>query len=256
MINLIQTHVDFGAIPLHVRKYLSLSDQLLDHVKVEESGEPFVSISPYLQVNPFWHDFHGDLEAGEPEDMEMLEGYYLALYIKNHPDFSVKVRATVLERLIVANTLLQKQGYQLSVRIGHRPLEVQQQLFDSLLRRFGKDMPKLSPTELVAEVRNYVSDPSVSEPPHCTGAAVDVDMLTLDGKLVDMGSPINHAGPESHVPYDRLTESCLRARMTLCNAMLEAGFANLATEWWHFSYGDQIWAYFYGKESTLYRISE
>lgn len=256
MINLIQSHVDFSAIPLHVRKYLSLADELLDRVQVVESGEAFVSVAPHLCANPFWYDFHGDLDAGEPENVEALEGYYLALYVKNHPDFSVKVRTTVLEHLITANELLRRQGYQLSVRIGYRPLEVQQQLFDSLLRRFAKNMPHLSPSELVSEVRNYVSDPSISEPPHCTGAAVDVELLTLDGKRVDMGSPINHAGHESHVPYDQLPEPCLQARMILCNAMLESGFANLATEWWHFSYGDQIWAYFYGKKFTLYRISE
>jgi D-alanyl-D-alanine dipeptidase len=67
-----------------------------------------------------------------------------------------------------------------------------------------------------------------------------------------MGAPINHAGPESHITYDLLPADCFQARMLLCDTMLEVGFANLATEWWHFSYGDQIWAYFYGEESTLY----
>jgi zinc D-Ala-D-Ala dipeptidase len=34
--------------------------------------------------------------------------------------------------------------------------------------------------------------------------------------------------------------------------MVEAGFAPYQLEWWHFSFGDQNWAAYYGLESSLY----
>lgn len=33
---------------------------------------------------------------------------------------------------------------------------------------------------------------------------------------------------------------------------LHAGLASCMTEWWHFSYGDQLWAWFYNEEHSLY----
>ena len=38
----------------------------------------------------------------------------------------------------------------------------------------------------------------------------------------------------------------------LVSAMLDAGLASCKTEWWHFSYGDQLWAWFYGNKESLY----
>ena len=34
--------------------------------------------------------------------------------------------------------------------------------------------------------------------------------------------------------------------------MLEVGFAPYDGEWWHFSYGDREWAYYYKKYKYLY----
>jgi len=37
-------------------------------------------------------------------------------------------------------------------------------------------------------------------------------------------------------------EEGLLNRRLLCHAMTEEGFAPNPTEWWHYSYGDQMWA--------------
>jgi D-alanyl-D-alanine dipeptidase len=34
--------------------------------------------------------------------------------------------------------------------------------------------------------------------------------------------------------------------------MTSVGFAPFDGEWWHFSYGDREWAYFYKKKNALY----
>jgi D-alanyl-D-alanine dipeptidase len=40
--------------------------------------------------------------------------------------------------------------------------------------------------------------------------------------------------------------------MLLRSVMLQAGFAPFDGEWWHFSYGDREWAYYYKKKYALY----
>ena len=31
--------------------------------------------------------------------------------------------------------------------------------------------------------------------------------------------------------------------------MLQAGFTNLPTEWWHFDYGNKFWAFYTGNDA-------
>ena len=44
----------------------------------------------------------------------------------------------------------------------------------------------------------------------------------------------------------------LQNRRLLYHLMTSAGFANNPTEWWHFSYGDQMWAKLTNQPSAFY----
>lgn len=41
-------------------------------------------------------------------------------------------------------------------------------------------------------------------------------------------------------------------RDILIEAMTQAGFANLRTEWWHWSFGNQVWAYYANQPYARY----
>ena len=41
-------------------------------------------------------------------------------------------------------------------------------------------------------------------------------------------------------------------RRILYYAMIEAGFTNLPSEWWHYEYGTKFWSYFKGRPA-LYK---
>jgi D-alanyl-D-alanine dipeptidase len=43
-------------------------------------------------------------------------------------------------------------------------------------------------------------------------------------------------------------------RRILSDAMQKAGFANYPAEWWHFSYGDRLWAAYSGRKLCAYGI--
>jgi len=92
------------------------------------------------------------------------------------------------------------------------------------------------------------SDDPATPPPHSTGAAVDITLVTASGEVVDMGSPIDEVSPRSHpdhfAPSRSSAEQAFHAHRTLLNQMMEsAGFRRHPQEWWHFSLGDQLWAW-------------
>jgi D-alanyl-D-alanine dipeptidase len=103
----------------------------------------------------------------------------------------------------------------------------------------------------------FVTDPEVNPPPHSSGGTIDITLLEdSSNQPIDMGSPINMAGDVSWTDCtDDLTDAQVENRQLLTQTMLEAGFANLPSEWWHYSYGDQRWAVFYDVD-PLYERAE
>jgi len=72
------------------------------------------------------------------------------------------------------------------------------------------------------------------------GSTVDLTLIdNLTGKELDMGSPFDWFGDESHPGYTNLTEQQIANRYILWNAMFSHGFKGLDSEWWHFTLIDE-----------------
>lgn len=204
-----------------------------------------VQSSDRLAIQPNWTipgDFEGDMYAD---------------YRVTHPEYDgVYVRSELLKRLVLAANSLDKP-YQLVVRAGHRPLEVQKRLLHDCIEQYKKNNPGVTEAEALTQARIFVSDPAVELPPHCAGAAVDVDVRDVTtNAMVDFGSYVNENNGSSYLYADGLTEEQKANRQMLLQAMLAAGLASCYSEWWHYSYGDQVWAWFYGKKDCLYGLIE
>ncbi len=118
---------------------------------------------------------------------------------------------------------------------------------------FKKDHPQATGKEALEHARTYVSDPDITLPPHVCGAAMDLELCNAKtGELLDFGTRINDDNEKSFLHCPNLTKEQRGNRLVLLKAMLGAGFASCMSEWWHFSYGDQIWAWFYGEPNSLY----
>ena len=48
----------------------------------------------------------------------------------------------------------------------------------------------------------------------------------------------------------------LKNRMLLKNVLENAGFKNYPQEWWHYSYGDKMWAAYSFKKKAFYGFIE
>lgn len=193
----------------------------------------------------------------------LLPHPYLSLgapYGKKSPFY---LRSLIIEKLIEANRILSelKPGYQIAVFDGYRPVVVQQFMvihaFQDLIKARELDPLQISNSEkenLMQEVYQFWAIPSydlASPPPHSTGAAVDLTLIDQNGKELNMGSAIDLISPLSHPNYFEVPEfkDNLEAqkynsdRQLLNQVMSTAGFQRHPNEWWHFSWGDQMWAW-------------
>jgi len=261
MKNLIADHIDMSRVPLSVRKTFHIDDFLIkNEVVLADNGEKLVTIdaqNPHVRIAPFWEDAPGMLRVDDRElqDIIDLEWVCMHTYVQNHPDFGIQVRETVYKKICEANTLFQRAGVELVIKIGYRPAQVQRQLFSGVWDYMTKKYSDLPKEKIYALVCEFVSDVDTFTSPHVTGGALDAVLRDISTtKELDMGSPINYPDVVSYYTYADISPEARKNRDFFCDTMLSVGFANLASEWWHFSYGDPHWAYFYGKKESLYSM--
>ncbi|MEO8863142.1 MAG: M15 family metallopeptidase [Candidatus Saccharimonadales bacterium] len=223
----------------------SKSTECINFSKYQPSNvsDPLVKISSTsgMIVEPYW------------ALIDNWEGKRYADYISKHPEYDgIYVRSKLANRLKLAADSL-GDDYRLVVRAGHRPIEVQRALLAECAEDYKNENPEASQKEALEHARTFVSDPDIKLAPHVCGAAVDIELAdTVSGKLLDFGNRINKDENESFLHYPNLTNLQKHNREILLTTMLGAGFASCMPEWWHYSYGDQTWAWFYGQQHSLY----
>ena len=93
---------------------------------------------------------------------------------------------------------------------------------------------------------------------HPTGGAVDAAIYDANqNKILDFGSEIlDYSTTMCYYETDNISEEAKKNRKLLRKMMMSEGFAPYDGEWWHFSYGDKEWAFYYDKEKSLYNQVE
>ena len=82
-------------------------------------------------------------------------------------------------------------------------------------------------------------------PLHTTGGAIDVTLVDENGNELNMGTEFDSFAEESATNYfelNNINREVRNNRRILYNCMIDAGFVNLASEWWHYDFGDRHWA--------------
>ncbi|WP_138501472.1 M15 family metallopeptidase [Nostoc sp. PA-18-2419] len=182
------------------------------------------------------------------------------------------LRQSVIENLIQAQNYLESLHPKWRIQIfdGYRPIAVQQFMVDysfaQAVQERGLTEVELSPNqrqEIWQAVYEIWAVPSLDEktpPPHSTGAAVDVTLVDDTGKIVNMGSLIDEMSRRSHPNFyadsdSPEAEKYHARRQLLWDVMLKAGFQRNPREWWHFSFGDQMWAWLNNQSNPANPVS-
>lgn len=166
------------------------------------------------------------------------------------------VRESVLKMLLEAEKLLPK-GYKLKLFDGFRQICVQQRLWNYHRQQLKIKYPDLSDAELDLKTSFFVSRPSYdkSKPSlHNTGGAIDLTIVNDRGIELDMGTKFDAFGDKAWTNYfeiNGINPTIRDNRRLLYNIMIEVGFTNLPSEWWHYDYGTKFWAYF-NKTDAIY----
>ena len=202
---------------------------------IHECCEPLVPLPRELrhwQPHPY-----GQLGAPYPEGVDPYQ-----------------LRQGVALRLLQAQRRLQAlhPQWELLIFDSWRPLAVQQFMVDYSLALPG------ATGEAVAALWAPPSRDPLTPPPHSTGAAVDLTLAWIGGEPLAMGGDIDELGPIAEPDHfcqanpDSAEGQWHQQRRWLAAAMGQAGFAQHPGEWWHFSIGDQLWAWRCGQRWARY----
>lgn len=157
------------------------------------------------------------------------------------------LRKGVAELLKVAESKLPK-GVKIKILSAHRPIAEQQKLWNNEIKNLRRSHPDATDMELHKMARWRVADPKVGGG-HQTGGAVDVTLVDSRGRELDMGG--------KYLAFDATVKTKAvknKNREILYRAMIDSGFVNYAYEWWHYSYGDKMWAAYKRKKYAIYGI--
>lgn len=221
-------------------------------IPIRDNGEPLLELPPALR-------------RCEPHPYQLLGAPYGGAG-------PFRLRRGVIERLLVAQAALGREqpGWQLAIFDAWRPLAVQRFMVRHALeqecRERGIDPDHPSPaleeaTQLVGRFWAPPSEDPHTPPPHSTGGAVDLTLAESNGEDLAMGGAIDALGPVSEPDHYASAAAANpmgpeahwhRRRRLLASCLAEAGFAQHPNEWWHFSYGDQLWAWRQGVAEACY----
>lgn len=138
-----------------------------------------------------------------------------------------------------------------------RPISVQKKLYDDRYELNKKAYPEWSGEQLERETTKFVSKPTLDEENvavHNTGGAIDLTLCYKNsGENLLMGTEFDEFSKKAYTNAfeEDKNEQIRNNRRLLYNVMINSGFTNLPSEWWHYDFGDRFWSY-YTKEPAIY----
>lgn len=201
-------------------------------IPIKECNEKLVSVKEILEKEKLPFQFNEKLTGtGEKRLFYLREG--------------------LIAPLLAVMKDLKGNGLVLRFEYLYRRLEEQKKLFENSVKKTIKQYPDLDHRRIL-EIAGIFVAATPDTAAHISGAALDVTLLDLNYKQVDLGVPYLFQGPQNATDSSDVPVSAREKRKLLCCVMEKHGFANYPFEYWHFSMGDKIAARILGKEYAIY----
>ena len=178
-------------------------------------------------------------ECENPVDMVLLE-QTSRIFLNARVADDWRIRRVVRDKIIQCSQAL-PDGYCLMIFEAFRSRARQRELWEPVYTRITNDHPDWSKDEIYLEASRWVSPPDGFGSGHQAGAAIDVTLARSDRSELDMGTAMQGFTSTTPTASD-VSANARKNRDLLVRALHSVGMVNYPDEWWHFSYGDRLWA--------------
>jgi len=169
-----------------------------------------------------------------------------------NPEFNEdwRIRTDIHNRLIKATAIL-PDGLCFMVYEAFRSRARQHILWDLAYDDLKEKQSNWDANKLYNETSRWVAPPDGFGSGHQAGAAIDITLATTQRQPLDMGTPMQGVTPLTRT--DALVSLTIRKnRNILIDALASQGLVNYPEEWWHFCYGDRLWAEITGRDKAFF----
>jgi len=181
--------------------------ELKDKNEVVQVSKKVVNDTSFVNLKEYSNDFVYDMKYATEDNFLKAKVYDCA---------ECYLRYKTVKALVKANSKFMKLGYKIKLYDCYRPLDVQKKMWSIVSN------PK------------YVANPSKGSI-HNRGGALDISLVDLNGKEVDMGTPFDFFGPEASHDYTDFPSKILENRTLFKRIMESAKFQSFDSEWWHYN---------------------
>ena len=164
-----------------------------------------------------------------------------------------RLRSVIYRKVLAAKAHL-PQGVYFMIYEAYRPRARQFELWEGIWKQMAQENPNASEIELTELCANFVSNPHGVGSGHQFGCAIDITLCDKDRNVFDMGTDMQEFCDRTKTSSADITEEQKQNRRLLVNCLEKEGLINYPSEWWHFSYGDRLWAQILGKPKTIYGV--
>lgn len=185
------------------------NDNETDVSKKEEKISPHTD---FVNIKSLSDDFILDIKYA-------TEDNFLKQAVYDCPE--CYLRKATAKALLAANEEFKELGFRIKLFDCYRPLSVQKKMW------------------AILPGTHYVANPAKGSK-HNRGAAVDLTLVDMNKKELDMGTPFDFFGKEAHHTYTNLPEEVLKNRKLLKEILHKHNFKSIYSEWWHYEFRPEI----------------
>jgi D-alanyl-D-alanine dipeptidase len=151
-----------------------------------------------------------------------------------------RIRRVIRDKVVACSKAL-PDGLCLMIFEAFRSRARQWELWNPVIASISTKNPDWSEARVYTESSRWVSPPDGFGSGHQAGAAIDVKLARADRTELDFGGLMK--GLSGMAPTNWPVSPEIRKNRDLLVATMHAeGMINYPDEWWHFSYGDRLWA--------------
>jgi len=179
----------------------------VDKNYIEHEYDKKTLLSNLVNIKTLSDEFEIDMKYASKDNFTGKQIYSLPLCI---------LQIGTATKLIAVNSELMQKGFRIKIWDAYRPWSAQKLMW------------------AIMPVDDFVADPNKGGSIHNCGFAVDVTLVDLQGRELEMPTKFDDFSEKASRISITMTEAAAKNLSLLTNAMVKHGFEIINSEWWHY----------------------